>query len=59
MQVVLYLCSLQITNSTIFQSGKFGTPPTHSLDSPYTEHSNAHFHTDHHLNQLPHEYIKL
>ena len=34
-------------------------PPTRSLDSPYTEHSNPHFHTEHHLNRSPHEYIPL
>jgi hypothetical protein len=43
-------------NSTISQSGKFVKPPTHSLDSPYTEHGTSHFHTKHHLSRLPHEY---
>ena len=44
-------------NFTIFESGKFVQPPTHSLDSPYTEHGTPHFHTKHCLNRLPHEYI--
>ena len=30
-----------------------------SLDSPYTEHGNLQFHTEHHLNRFTHEYIKL
>jgi len=44
-------------NATIFQSEKFVQPPTRSLDSPYTKHGNLHFHTEHHLNPLPYEYI--
>ena len=44
-------------NSTIFQSGKFVQPPTRSLDSPYTKHGTPHFHTEHRLNWLLHEYI--
>ena len=45
-------------NSPIFQNGKFVKPPTRSLDSPYTEHGNPHFHTEHHLNRLAHEDIQ-
>ena len=57
MQVVPYsFCTVQ-KNSTIFQSGKFVQPPTRSQDSPYTEHGTPHFHTEHRLNRLPHEYI--
>ena len=32
-------------------------PTTCLLDSPYTEHGTPHFHTEHRLNRLPHEYI--
>jgi hypothetical protein len=38
-----------------FKVESFVQPPTHSL--PYTEHGTPHFHTEHHLNRLPHEYI--
>ena len=58
MQVVSYVYSFYKKNSTIFQSGKFFKPTTCSLDSPYTEHGNPHFHREHHPNQLTHEYIK-
>jgi hypothetical protein len=40
-----------------FSKWKVINPPTRSLNSPYTEHNNPHFHTEHCLNQLPHEYI--
>ena len=56
MQVVSYSFALY-KNSTIFQSGRFVQPPTRSLDFFYTEHGTPHFRTEHHLNQLPHEYI--
>ena len=40
-----------------FSKWKVVQPPPRSLDSPYTEHGNPHFHTEHRLNQLPHEHI--
>jgi hypothetical protein len=52
----IIFCLVQ-KNSTISQSGKFVQPPIRSLDSPYTEHGTSHFHTEHHLNRLPCEYI--
>ena len=52
----IFFCPIQ-KNATIFQSGKLVQTPTRSLDSPYTEHGNLHFHTEHRLNRLPHEYI--
>ena len=42
----------------MFSSGKFVKPTICSLDSPYTEHGNPRFHTENHLNQLTHGYIK-
>ena len=42
----------------VAQSGKFVKPTTCSLDSPYTEHNDPHFHTKHHLNRSTHEYNK-
>ena len=60
MQVVSYIIYfLEKKIPTIFESGKFIKPPTCSLDSPYTEQGNPYFHTEHHLNHLTHEYIKL
>ena len=40
-----------------FSKWKVVQTPTRSLDSPYTEHGNLHFHMEHRLNWLPHEYI--
>ena len=40
-----------------FSKWKAIKPPTRSLDSPYLEHGNPHFHIEHRLNRLPHEYI--
>jgi len=58
MQVVSYFFAMYCTkHSTNFQSGKFVQPPTRSLDSPYTEYGIPHFHIEHCLNRLPHEYI--
>ena len=57
MQVVSCFFALYKKNSTVFESRKFVQPPTHSLDSPYTEHDTLHFHPEHLLNRLPHEYI--
>ena len=37
----------------------FVKPPPCSLDSSWTEHNIAHFHTQHHLNKLTREYIYL
>jgi hypothetical protein len=53
MQVLLYFCPIQ----KMLKKWKVVKPPTLSLDSPYTKHSNPHFHTEHRLNWLPHEYI--
>ena len=57
MQVVSYFSALYVKNAMIFPKWKVVQIPTHSLDSPYTKHDNPHFHTEHRLNQLPHEYI--
>ena len=54
MQVVSYFPALY-KNFYNFSKWKVVKPPTRSLDSPHTEHSNPHFLTEHHLNQLPHE----
>ena len=58
MQVVSYIFIPCTKYSKNFQSGKLSNPHTHSSDSPYIEHSNPHFHTEHHLNWLTPEYIK-
>ena len=44
-------------NATFFSKWKVVRPLTQTLDSPYTKHGNPHFHTEHRLNWLPHEYI--
>ena len=56
MQVVSYFFALykQCYN---FPKWKVVQIPTRSLHSPYTEHGTPHFHIEHRLNQLPHEYI--
>jgi hypothetical protein len=59
MQVVSYFSALYQKNATIFSKWKVVKHPTRSLDSPYTKHGNPHFHTEPHLNRLPHEYITL
>ena len=46
----IFVCSIQKVQ-------QLSKSPTRSLDSPYTEHGNPHFHTKHRLNWLPHEYI--
>ena len=56
MQVVSYFFALYKKHYN-FSKWKVVQPPTHSLDSPYTEHSNPHFHSEYRLNRLPHEYI--
>jgi hypothetical protein len=56
MQVVSYFFTLYKTFHK-FQSRKFVQPLTRSLESPYTKHGTLHFHTEHPLNWLPHEYI--
>ena len=56
MQVVSYFSALYKKCYKI-SKWKVVKPPTRSLDSPYTEHGNPHFHTEHRLNRLPHEYI--
>jgi hypothetical protein len=50
---------LFFVNYIIFQSGKFVKSPTWSVDSFEIEHGSAHFHIEHHLNRLSHEYIQL
>jgi hypothetical protein len=57
MQVVSYIFCLVQKNSTIFESGQFVQPPTRSLNSSYIEDGTPHFHIEHRLNWLPHEYI--
>ena len=42
-----------------FSKWKVVKTPTRSLDSPYTEHGNPHFHTKHRLNRSLHEYINF
>ena len=55
MQVVLYFFALYKCYN--FLKWKVVQPPPRSLDSPYTEHGSPHFHIEHHLNWLTHEYI--
>ena len=56
MQVVSYFFVLY-KKCYNFLKWKVVQAPTRSLDSPYTEYTILHFHTKHHLNRLPHEYI--
>ena len=56
MQVVSYSSALY-KKCYNFSKWKVVQPPTCSLDSPYTEHDNLHFHTKHRLNRLPYKYI--
>ena len=56
MQVVSYFSALY-QNFYNFSKWKVAKSCTRSLDSPYTEHGNPHFHTEHDLNRLPREYI--
>ena len=57
MQVVSYFFALYKKNCYNFSKWEVVKPPTRSLDSPYIEHGNLHFHTKHRLSRLPHEYI--
>ena len=56
MQVVSYF-SVLYKICYNFSKWKVVKLATRSLDSPYTEHGNPHFHAEHRLHQLPHEYI--
>ena len=40
-------------NATIFSKWRVVCTPTRSLDSPYVEHGNPHFHAEHRLDRLP------
>ena len=57
MQVVSYFFALY-KKCYNFSKWKVVQTPTCSLDSPYTEHGDLHFHIERRLNRLPHEYIK-
>jgi len=57
MQVVSYLSAQYKKMLQFFKVESLFNPLTCALDSPYTKHDNLHFHTEHHLNWLPHEYI--
>jgi hypothetical protein len=57
MQVVSLFILPYTEKGCKFSEWKVVKRPTRSLDSPYIEHCNPHFHTKHRMNRLPCEYI--